>query len=71
MFEKRTSGVKEVNDRGMRMQYNNNGLKEVLYQQIEKLAEESNRDSADTETKIRIAGEICRITDTIIMIDAD
>lgn len=53
------------------MQYNNNGLKEVLYQQIEKLAEESNRDSADTETKIRIAGEICRITDTIIFIDAD
>lgn len=53
------------------MQYNNNGLKEVLYQQIEKLAEESNRDSVDMETKIRIAGEICRIADTIIMIDAD
>lgn len=53
------------------MEYSNKGLKEVLYQQIEKLAEESKRDSADTETKIRISGEICRIADTIIMIDAD
>ena len=53
------------------MQHNKNGLKEVLYQQIEKLAEESNSNSVDTEMKIRIAGEICRIADTIIMIDAD
>ena len=53
------------------MQHDINGLKVVLYQQIEKLVEESNGNSADTETKIRIAGEICRITDTIIRIDAD
>lgn len=53
------------------MQHGINWLKEVLCQQIEKLAEESNSNSADTETKIRIAGEICRIADTIIRIDAD
>ena len=53
------------------MQHDIDGLKEVLYQQIEKLAEESNSISADAETKIRIAGEICRIADTIIRIDAD
>lgn len=53
------------------MQHGINWLKEVLCQQIEKLAEESNGDSADAETKIRIAGEICRIADTIIRIDAD
>lgn len=53
------------------MQHNKNNLKEVLYQQIEKLVEESNSSSTDTETKIQIAGEICRIADTIIMIDAE
>lgn len=53
------------------MQHDIDGLKEVLYQQIEKLAEESNSNSADAEIKIRIAGEICRITDTIIRIDGD
>lgn len=52
------------------MQHDIYWLKGVLYQQIEKLAEESNSNSADTETKIRIAGEICRITDAIIRIDA-
>lgn len=53
------------------MQHDIAGLKEALYQQIEKLAEESNSIFADAETKIRIAGEICRIADTIIRIDAD
>lgn len=53
------------------MQHDIAGLKEALYQQIEKLAEESNSISADAETKIRIAGEICRITDTIIRIGDD
>lgn len=53
------------------MQHDINGLKEVLYQQIEKLAEESYGNSADTESKIRIAGEICRITDTIIRIEEE
>ena len=53
------------------MQHDIAGLKEALYQQIEKLAEESNSNSADAETKIRITGEICRIADTIIRIDDD
>ena len=38
--------------------------------EIETLAEESKKTS-DTETKIRIAGEIDRIAETIIRIDAD
>ena len=45
-------------------------FKDTLYQQIETLAEESKKTS-DTETKIRIAGEIDRIAETIIGIDAD
>lgn len=45
-------------------------VKDALYQQIETLAEESKKTS-DTETKIRIAGEIDRIAETIIRIDAD
>jgi hypothetical protein len=43
-------------------------VKDTLYQQIEKLAEESKKTS-DTETKIRIAGEIDRIAETIIRTD--
>lgn len=45
-------------------------VKDTLYQQIETLAEESKK-TFDTETKIRIAGEIDRIAETIIRIDAD
>lgn len=45
-------------------------VKDILYQQIETLAEESKK-TFDTETKIRIAGEIDRIAETIIRIDAD
>lgn len=45
-------------------------LIDTLYQQIETLAEESKK-TFDTETKIRIAGEIDRIAETIIRIDAD
>lgn len=46
------------------------GLIDILHQQIETLAEESKKTS-DTETKIRIAGEIDRIAETIISIAAD
>lgn len=45
-------------------------VKDTLYRQIETLAEESKK-TFDTETKIRIAGEIDRIAETIIRIDAD
>ena len=45
-------------------------LKDTLYQQIETLAEESKKTS-DTETKIRVAGDIDRIAEAIISIDDD
>ena len=45
-------------------------VEDILYQQIETLAEESKK-TLDTETKIRIAGEIDRIAETIIRIDTD
>ena len=52
------------------MSHSIEGLIDILHQQIETLVEESKKTS-DTETKIRIAGEIDRIAETIIRIAAD
>ena len=66
MSEKRTSGVKEVNNRGMIMQiYSIDDLKGTLYQQLQLLAERSKKEDISVKELCDISNEMDRLVSTI------
>lgn len=66
MLEKRTSGVKEVNNRGMIMQiYSIDDLKGTLYQQLQLLAERSKKEDISVKELCDISNEMNRLVSTI------
>lgn len=64
--KKRTSGVKEVNDRGMIMQiYSIDDLKETLYQQLQLLAERSKKEDISVKELCDISNEMNKLVSAI------